>query len=83
MKIDCISLRKIFNSRGEETAEAVIFSGNKIGIGSSPSGLSVGSKEAKILDLDTGIKNFENIKKEFCRDFTCLLYTSPSPRDRG
>jgi len=70
MKIDCISLRKIFNSRGEETTEAVIFSGNKIGIGSSPSGLSVGSKEAKILDLDTGIKNFENIKKEFCRDFT-------------
>jgi len=70
MKIDCIALRKIFNSRGEETAEAIIFSGNKFGIGSAPSGLSVGSKEAKSVDLDKGIKNFENIKKDFYGDFT-------------
>ncbi|HIE41151.1 MAG TPA: enolase, partial [Candidatus Aenigmarchaeota archaeon] len=58
MKIDCISLRKIFNSRGEETAEAIIFSKDKVGIGSSPSGASVSSKEAKLINLDIGIKNF-------------------------
>jgi len=70
MKIDCISLRKIFNSRGEETAEAIIFSKDKVGIGSSPSGASVSSKEAKLINLDIGIKNFEKIKNQLIGEFT-------------
>ncbi len=70
MRVDCISLRRIFNSRGEETTEAIIFSGDKIGIGSSPSGASVGSKEAKLVDLNEGMKNFEGIKNKFCGDFS-------------
>lgn len=70
MKIDCIGLRKIFNSRGEETTEASIFSGNKIGIGSAPSGASVGSKEAKFISLDEAIRNFNKIKNKFVGEFS-------------
>lgn len=70
MKVDCIDLRKIFNSRGEETVETTIFSGDKIGVGSAPSGASVGSKEAKLLNLDEGIKNFNKIKNKFVGKFS-------------
>jgi len=70
MKVDCVSLRKIFNSRGEETTEAIVFSGNKVGVGSSPSGASVSSKEAKLVDLNEGIKNFEEIKDNLCGEFS-------------
>ncbi|RLJ00071.1 MAG: hypothetical protein DRP06_02565 [Candidatus Aenigmatarchaeota archaeon] len=69
MKIKCIGLKKIFNSRGEETIESTIFSNNKIGIGSAPSGASVGTKEAKLVDLDTGLKNFNKIKNKFIGKF--------------
>ncbi len=70
MKVDCIGLRKIFNSRGEETTETTIFSGDKIGVGSAPSGASTGSKEAKLLNLDEGIKNFNKIKNKFVGEFS-------------
>ncbi len=70
MKVDCIGLRKIFNSRGEETMETTIFSGDKIGVGSAPSGASTGSKEAKLLSLDEGIKNFNKIKNKFVGEFS-------------
>ncbi len=70
MKIDCINLRKVFNSRGEETTEATLFSGDKIGIGIAPSGASVGSKEAKLINLDEGIKNFNKIKNKFIGEFS-------------
>ncbi len=70
MKVDCISLRKIFNSRGGETTEATIFSGSKIGVGSAPSGASVGSKEAKLINVEKGIKNFEFIKRRFTGEFS-------------
>jgi enolase len=69
MKIDCINLRKIFNSRGEETTEAIIFSDDKVGVGSAPSGASVSSKETKLVELEEGIKKFEKIKKKFYSDF--------------
>jgi len=70
MKIEHISLRKIFNSRGEETIESTIFSNNKIGVGSAPSGASVGTKEAKLVNLDKGIKNFNKIKNKLIGKFT-------------
>ncbi len=70
MKIECIGLRKIFNSRGEETIESTIFSNNKTGVGSAPSGASVGTKEAKLVNLDAGLKNFNKIKNKFTGKFT-------------
>ena len=70
MEITCIYLRKILNSRGEETSEAVVFSDNGYGVGISPSGASISSKEAKIIDTDTGIKNFEKIKNNFIGEFS-------------
>ena len=35
------------------------------------------------VDIDAGEREVELIKKSVQATYTCLLYTSPSPRDRG
>lgn len=70
MEINQIQVKKIFNSRGEETTESLICSKKNFGIGSAPSGASVSSKEAKLIKIDEGIKNFGKLKKKICGEFS-------------
>ena len=69
-KISRIVARQIFDSRGNPTIEAEVFSGKVSASAICPSGASTGTYEA-----------FEKRDKSNKKYF-CLLYTSPSPRDR-
>ena len=43
---------------------------------------TVPKKELKDLDYVKKIDFLEKTLKKECRDYPCLLYTSPSPRDK-
>lgn len=67
MKIEKIEVKRILDSRGEETIEVKIESGGIKGLASVPIGKSVGSYEAVCLDCNNIEKNlpsfFEEVKK--------------------
>ena len=67
-----VRAREILDSRGNPTLEAEVeLSCGAVGSAMVPSGASTGSREAlELRDQDAG------------RYLGCLLYTSPSPRDR-
>lgn len=69
MKISNIKVNKILDSRGEETIEVEIFSEDLKTSASIPSGKSVGSYEAKVLDFETIQKNLENFLKDVKNSF--------------
>ena len=62
MKIDKIFLRKIKNSRGEDTFEVALEKGNLKVLSSVPAGKSKGEYEAKSISLDLAEKRFKKIK---------------------
>ena len=66
-KITKVIARQVFDSRGNPTIEAEVFSKNLRASSICPSGASTGTYEA-----------YEMRDKSN----NCLLYTSPSPRDR-
>ena len=39
--------------------------------------------EESITDVKDELNTAEDVKLQIVKDMTCLLYTSPSPRDRG
>ena len=38
--------------------------------------------EGSVLQLDTSVKKMNGLTNTQLEDYSCLLYTSPSPRDR-
>ncbi len=67
LKINDIKLRIIYNTLGNKTVEVVL---NNKYIASSPSGTSVGQHEAKVLEAEDSISNFNRIKEQFIGTFT-------------
>ena len=70
MKIQDVTLRKIFDSRGEPTIEVSVKSGNRWFSASVPSGKSRGSKEARVFSFVEAVRALARIrrvilKKEF------------------
>ena len=61
MKITSIKSKEIKDSRGEPTIEVEVCSENICATASVPSGKSAGSREAKIVPIETAIKNIEEI----------------------
>ncbi|MDD2935603.1 MAG: phosphopyruvate hydratase, partial [Candidatus Pacebacteria bacterium] len=61
MKITSIKSKEIKDSREEPTIEVEVCSGNICASASVPSGKSAGSREAKIVPVETAIKNIEEI----------------------
>ena len=78
-KVKSIFSREILDSRGNPTIECdITLEDNSFGRASVPSGASTGKHEAlEIRDGDSQRYNGKGVLK------ACLLYTSPSPRDRG
>jgi enolase len=64
MKINDIQLKIILDSRGKETLEAKMNSGNISVSASVPSGKSTGSHEVFVLEPHKAIERFEKIKHE-------------------
>jgi len=67
MLVKDIKIYKIFTSTGNETVEAVI---NSTYRASSAAGTSESSFAAKSVPVDSSIKNFSRIKKQFTGSFT-------------
>ena len=75
LKIEEVKGREILDSRGNPTVEAEVYlMDGTVARGTAPSGASTGEFEA--LELRDGDKN-----RYLGKGVTCLLYTSPSPRD--
>ncbi|MDO8498996.1 MAG: hypothetical protein Q7S44_04390 [bacterium] len=73
MKISDINLRIISDSRGEDTLEAEMFSGEEKVVTSVPSGKSKGSGEAVVLPPHLVLHKLEWIKSRVCnREFSTL-----------
>ena len=81
-KIKSVKGRQVFDSRGNPTVEAEIFLENNISATAiSPSGASTGAFEAhELRDKNSKINILMN-KLSSKIGISCLLYTSPSPRD--
>jgi len=70
MRIDNIILRKIYDSRQDETLEAEMKNGDFAVVSSIPHGKSRGEKEAVILPINEVLVKFEKIKSEIlAKDF--------------
>ncbi|MEW6069123.1 MAG: enolase C-terminal domain-like protein [Candidatus Thermoplasmatota archaeon] len=62
--IDSLRIRKIFDSRGNETVEVEVFAGKCFGRASAPGGASIGEHEAIAYpknNLELGIKQFKEL----------------------
>lgn len=64
MRIENANLKIIKDSRGNDTLEAELFSGNFSVIDSVPAGKSTGSHEAKVLSVQEALQKFEQIKPQ-------------------
>ncbi len=64
MRIDSIDLRLIPDSRGNNTLEATMHSGNLVEVASVPSGKSTGATEVVVLDPMEAVEKLEQIKPE-------------------
>jgi enolase len=70
MKITGAEIKIIKDSRGQDTLEANLISGNFSAVASCPSGKSRGAHEAFVLEPKLAIKKFETIKSQvLSRDF--------------
>ncbi len=70
MKIADINLKIIQDSRGKETLEAELFSGDFFAKASVPAGKSTGKHEAFVLEPKKAIEKFEDVRNEILeRDF--------------
>ena len=78
-----IHARQVLDSRGNPTVEAEVFTDNGImGRAIVPSGASTGKYEAiELRDNNEGTYLGKGVLKAVNNIRTCLLYTSPSPRD--
>ena len=56
---------------------------NRSGTRLGPAGIRHASSQISPFNPDYGVDLYENIKLCDAGDIYCLLYTSPSPRDRG
>ncbi|MCL5784595.1 MAG: phosphopyruvate hydratase, partial [Patescibacteria group bacterium] len=61
MKIDDIQLRIISDSRGKDTLEAILKSGNLESSASVPSGKSIGATEAAVMEPQKAVENFPSL----------------------
>lgn len=64
MKIEKAKIRKIFDSRGNETVEVDIFSSSALGRAAAPAGASIGEHEVIAYpknDLELGVKQFKEL----------------------
>ena len=73
-KILKVKARQVFDSRGNPTVEAEVYTKNNSATAICPSGASTGTYEAFE-------KRDKNNKRYLGKSVFCLLYTSPSPRD--
>ena len=62
---------------------ALHFGAGNIGRGFIAPVLQENDYDVVFVDVDTGLINDINTLKQYKVNFICLLYTSPSPRDRG
>ena len=67
MKIFDINLKIILDSRGKETLEAELFSGDFSAKASVPAGKSTGAHEAFVLEPKKALEKFAEIKNEILK----------------
>lgn len=73
MKIDQVTLQIIQDSRGKDTLQAELISGNFSAISSVPSGKSTGMNEVFVLDPQEALEKFEVIKPQIlAKEFNIL-----------
>ncbi|OHA01636.1 MAG: hypothetical protein A3C12_00865 [Candidatus Sungbacteria bacterium RIFCSPHIGHO2_02_FULL_49_20] len=73
MKIHDITVRKIFDSRGESTIEILLKSGNRWFSASVPSGKSRGSREAKVFSFAEVVRALVQIRRAILKkDFSSI-----------
>jgi len=73
MKIQDITVRKIFDSRGESTIEVSLKAGNRWFSASVPSGKSRGSREAKVFSFSEAVRALARIQRVILKkDFSSI-----------
>ena len=84
VEIEEIFAREILDSRGNPTLEVdVSLSDGGFGRAAVPSGASTGAHEAvELRDGDKARYLGKGVRQAVVNVNTCLLYTSPSPRDK-
>ena len=91
-KIIKVKARQVYDSRGSPTVEAEVYTSNSSATAICPSGASTGTYEAfekrdknnkKYLGKSVliAVKSINSLISNRLKGYSCLLYTSPSPRD--